>query len=188
MSSHAERVASPPTSRLGAREWARRIAYWAATVVMAIELASGAVWNLYPIAWIEAQLDHLGYPIYFAYILAFWQAAAVAAIFAPRLARLKDCAYAGCVFLWSGAVVSHVVRDSGFTLWGWPALLVVLTAVSWSLRPATHRQPKPQWETNPRSWVMPLLLIAGCFAFAFGTLATSDAVFYERAVDLGWID
>lgn len=176
------------TTRTGARHWIRRIGYWAATLVITIELASGSVWNLYPIAWIEAQLGHLGYPSYFAYLLAFWQAAAVVALFAPRLSRLKDCAYAGCFFLWSGAVVSHLVRDSGLTLWGWPLLLVALTVVSWALRPAEHRAPAPQWETRPRAFVIPALLLLGSYAFAFGTLSASEEVFYQRAVDLGWID
>lgn len=180
--------AAPAKPALGAREWTRRIVYWIATAVIAIELASGAVWNMYPIAWIEAQLDRLGYPLYFAYILAFWQAAAVVAIFAPKLSRLKECAYAGCFFLWTGAVISHLASDNGLTLWGWPALLTTLTVVSWALRPADHRQPQPQWETRPRAWVVPVLLIAGCFAFAFATLSASDATFYQRAVDLGWID
>src|SRR5262245_66339718 len=73
----------------------RTIAFWATTFVVVFELAAGSVWNLMQIEWIRVQLDHLGYPLYFAYILGVWHVAGAAAIVAPRFPRLKDWAYGG---------------------------------------------------------------------------------------------
>ncbi|MFC6902113.1 DoxX family protein [Nonomuraea dietziae] len=73
----------------------RLIAFWATTFVIVFELTAGSVWNLVPIEWVEAQLRHLGYPHYFAYILGVWQAGAAVAIIAPRLPLIKEWAYAG---------------------------------------------------------------------------------------------
>jgi hypothetical protein len=51
----------------------RTIAYWIFTVLLVFELIAGSVWNLSQIEWVHIQLNHLGYPLYFAYILGVWQ-------------------------------------------------------------------------------------------------------------------
>ena len=83
--------------------WIRTIAYWTSTFVVVFELVAGSVWNLMRIEWVRVQFNHLGYPPYFAYILGVWHIGAAAAIIAPRFPRLKEWAYAGSFFLWSGA-------------------------------------------------------------------------------------
>src|SRR5262245_16859915 len=82
----------------------RTITFWATTFVVVFELAAGSVWNLRRIEWVRVQLSHLGYPDYFAYVSGAWQIGAAAAIIAPRFPRLKEWAYAGSFFTWSGAV------------------------------------------------------------------------------------
>ena len=42
-------------------------------VLLVFELAAGSVWNLLQIEWVRVQLNHLGYPLYFAYISGVWQ-------------------------------------------------------------------------------------------------------------------
>lgn len=100
--------------------WSRisPIAFWATTFVIALELAAGSVWNLLTIEWVEVQLHHLGYPHFFAYILGAWQAGAAVAIVAPGLPLLKEWAYVGAFFLWSGAVASHLSVGDGLQSWG----------------------------------------------------------------------
>jgi hypothetical protein len=88
----------------------RTIAFWATTFVVVFELAAGSVWNLMRIEWVRVQLDHLGYPLYFAYISCVWHVGGAAAIVAPGFARLKEWAYAGAFFTWSGAVASAPTR------------------------------------------------------------------------------
>jgi len=85
-----------------------QIAFWATTFVVVFELAAGSVWNLMTIEWVEVQFDHLGYPHFFLYIIGAWQVGAAIAIIAPRLPLVKEWAYAGSFFLWSGAVLSHL--------------------------------------------------------------------------------
>src|SRR5918994_6882630 len=81
------------------------ITFWATTLIVVAELVAGSVWNLLRIEWIRAQLSHLGYPDYFAYILGASHVGGAAAIMAPGFPRLKEWAYAGSFFLWSSAVV-----------------------------------------------------------------------------------
>src|SRR5262245_30258285 len=84
----------------------RTVTYWTSTVLLVFELVAGSVWNLLQIEWVRVQLNHLGYPPYFIYINGVWQLCGAAAIIAPRLPRLKEWAYAGSFFHFSGAVAS----------------------------------------------------------------------------------
>jgi hypothetical protein len=53
----------------------------------------------------------------------------------PRFPRLKEWAYAGMVFIYTGAVASRLaVGDRPVTLVG-PIIFIGLVAASWSLRP-----------------------------------------------------
>jgi predicted metal-binding membrane protein len=81
----------------------------------------------------------LGYPTYFLVILGIWNMLGAAALLAPRFPLLKEWAYAGAFFAYSGAIVSHVITGKGMPeVWVLTAL-VVLTAASWALRPAARR-------------------------------------------------
>ncbi len=82
---------------------------------------------------------HLGYPAYFMSILGVWYVAAGLLLLVPRLARLKEWAYAGLVFNYTGAAASHIwVGDGPETLVA-PAIFLGLTAASWALRPPERR-------------------------------------------------
>ncbi|SDC93670.1 DoxX family protein [Glycomyces harbinensis] len=176
----------------------RTVAYWAVTLVMAYELASGSVWNLIPIEWIEAQLRHLGYPHHFAYLIGVWQVGAVAVVVAPRLALVKEWAYAGCFFLWSGAVVAHLVAGDGVRSWGVPLVFVLVGVASWALRPADRRLPETRlrhretrtgdWEARPRAWAVPIGILAALYAVSFLTLPAMDDLTREWAVENGWTE
>jgi len=117
----------------------RPIAFWLTTFVIVLELISGSAWNLLTIDWIEAQLGHLGYPDYFAYVLGVCQFAAAVAITVPGFRLIKEWAYAGILFLWSGAVVSHLANGDGPVSWGPPLMFLTFAVASWALRPATRR-------------------------------------------------
>src|SRR5215813_3108551 len=84
----------------------RTITFWTFTFIVVFELVAGSVWNLLQIEWVRVQLNHLGYPLYYTYITGVWQIAGAAAIIAPGFPRLKEWAYAGAFFQWSGAVAS----------------------------------------------------------------------------------
>ncbi|MGW3811696.1 DoxX family protein [Micromonospora sp. NPDC005113] len=188
----------------------RPIAFWLTTFVIVFELIAGSVWNLLTIEWVEVQLRHLGYPHFFAYVLGAWQAGAAVAIIAPRLPLLKEWAYVGALFLWSGAVVSHLSVGDGLQSWGVPLMFGVCAIASWVLRPADRRlqetrlrrdrpagvgqdgagslEIRPQaWEIRPRAWVVAIGLLVVLYAVSFLTLPVVEDVMREQAVKLGWI-
>jgi uncharacterized membrane protein YphA (DoxX/SURF4 family) len=115
------------------------IAFWSCTLIIALELFAGSMWALFRIPFDREQMAHLGYPLYMLYILGGWKLAGGAAILFPRFPRLKEWAYAGALFDFSGAVASHLFVGDSPTNWAYPAILVALTLVSWALRPNGRR-------------------------------------------------
>jgi hypothetical protein len=196
----------PATVTRSGWNWSRirPIAFWATTLVIVAELAAGSVWNLVPIEWVEAQLRHLGYPHFFAYVLGVWQAGAAVAIIAPGLPLIKEWAYAGAFFLWSSAVVSHLMVGDGLRTWGPPLMFGTCALASWALRPADRRFPTTRlrryrpaddgqdWAgpsvTRPRAWAVPIGLLVILYAVSFLTLPAAEAMTHGWAVDLGWIE
>ncbi|OLT03144.1 hypothetical protein BJF90_26940 [Pseudonocardia sp. CNS-004] len=189
----------------------RPIVFWVTTLVVVFELAAGSVWNLTRIEWVEVQMHHLGYPQYFDYISGAWQGAAAVAIIVPGFPLLKEWAFAGVFFLWSGAAASHLAAGDGFGVWGAPLLFVVCGIASWVLRPADRRLPgtrprrdrgadteqdgagqpdaRPRaWATRARAWAVSIGLLVVVYAVSFLTLPVVEYFTHEWAVELGWID
>jgi uncharacterized membrane protein YphA (DoxX/SURF4 family) len=116
------------------------IAYWVTTLVVASEMALGGVWDLLQISYVRNVIEHLGYPTYFLLILGAWKIPCSIALLAPRFARLKEWAYAGAFFNYTGAVASHLSVGDGAAKWAMPLAYTVLTLASWALRPADRRE------------------------------------------------
>jgi hypothetical protein len=168
----------------------RIMTYWTFTILLVFELAAGSLWNLLQIEWVRVQLKHLGYPLYFTYILGAWQIGAAAVIIAPRFPRLKEWAYAGSFFQFSGAVVSHLLAGDGVEAWLPALVFLMFVIVSWALRPADRRLSNAGLapETRPLAWAVPIGILLLLFVVSYLTLAAVNAAFHKRAVDLGWID
>ncbi len=112
------------------------IVYWSATVIVGLVLLSGGVAQLIRRPENVAGMAHLGYPVYMLTILGFWKIAGAMVLFAPGLGRLKEWAYAGAFFDFTGAVASHIASGDGAGTFIWPGLFAAFTLVSWALRPA----------------------------------------------------
>src|SRR5499426_1575980 len=136
----------------------RTITYWTFTFLLVFELVAGSLWNLLQIEWVRVQLNHLGYPLYFAYILGVWLIGAAAVIISPGFPRLKEWAYAGSFFNFSGAVASHLLAGDVVDVWLPPLVFLMFVIVSWALRPADRRLPDAGLapETRPLTWVVPI--------------------------------
>lgn len=118
---------------------AKKIVYWISTVWLALGMTSSAVVQLMRIPEGVQSVTHLGYPEYLLTILGTWKILGVIAILAPGFRRLKEWAYAGFFFVASGAMTSHLIMRDPFGEVFPSALLLVLTVVSWYLRPDSRK-------------------------------------------------
>jgi hypothetical protein len=115
-----------------------KIIYWVATIWLASGLLAGGIQQLFLTENFVEIFQHLGYPLYLMRILGAWKILGAIAILIPGYRLLKEWAYAGSFFLWTGALISHLV-------WGdvdmsFPAIiLTILTLVSWSFRPKERK-------------------------------------------------
>ncbi|MGP3930896.1 DoxX family protein [Nonomuraea sp. KM88] len=119
------------------------IIYWAATLGFTGALLSGGVADLIHRPETVAGMAVLGYPGYFLYIIGFWKVLAPAAILLPQFTRLKEWAYVGAFFNFSGAVVSHLVSGSEWYHVAYTSLFTLCTLTSWALRRHEHGVMKP---------------------------------------------
>jgi uncharacterized membrane protein YphA (DoxX/SURF4 family) len=116
----------------------RTMAYWATTLVLATECVVGGVMGALRLPPFMGIVEHLGYPAYFMTILGVWYMLAGAALLAPRFPRLKEWAYAGLVFNYTGAAASHLAVGDGAGTLVAPIIFTGLTIASWVLRPSAR--------------------------------------------------
>jgi DoxX-like family len=117
----------------------RNIAYWVTTLVLATECVVGGVMGALRLSpFIEINV-HLGYPAYFMTILGVWYVLAGVALLAPRFPLLKEWAYAGLIFNYTGAAASHLAVGDGVGALIAPTVFTGLAVASWALRPPGPR-------------------------------------------------
>ena len=129
-------------SRGRSARW-RAAAYWLATAAVAAELGVGGGWDIARIPYVRELVTHLGYPLYFLTLLGIWKVAGAAALLVPGRPLLKEWAYAGAFFTYTGALVSHLVTGYALSETGLLAVMIAATVGSWALRPACRRLPLP---------------------------------------------
>jgi len=116
-----------------------RIIYWVATVWLSLGMVSTGIVQILPMKEEVLKFSALGYPAYLLTILGVWRILGVLAVLVPKIPLLKEWAYAGFFFAMSGAIVSHLASGSEFVELFGPALLLVLTILSWYFRPADRK-------------------------------------------------
>src|SRR5699024_9465292 len=117
----------------------RKITCWVATVVLILGLLGTGIQQLLqvdavgalapPFAW---GIVELGYPIYILTILGVWKFLGAVAILIPKYPLLKEWAYAGIFFLFTGALFSHTASDHPWYVFIPKDLLLFLTFLSLS--------------------------------------------------------
>lgn len=125
---------------------AKKITYWIATIWLCLGMLATGIQQIMHMQ-VEGAISppgvegiiHLGYPVYLLTIIGFWKILGVIALLAPRLPLLKEWTYAGFFFLLTGAMYSHIaISDPAKELIP-GVLLLVLTIISWYLRPESRR-------------------------------------------------
>jgi uncharacterized membrane protein YphA (DoxX/SURF4 family) len=116
-----------------------RIVYWISTIWLALGMLSTGLVQLFKMEEEVDKMTQLGYSDYILTILGIWKILGVIAVLIPKFPLLKEWAYAGFVFAMSGAVFSHIASGDGAKEFFGPALLLILTVVSWYFRPAERK-------------------------------------------------
>jgi uncharacterized membrane protein YphA (DoxX/SURF4 family) len=117
----------------------RKTAYWVTTILGPTSFVIGGVLNLTQSEQVLTALQHLGYPAYFASMLGTWKLLGAIVITVPRLARLKEWAYAGFCFDLTAAAFSHASVGDGAVNIVAPLVYLALVLASWALRPESRR-------------------------------------------------
>ena len=86
--------------------------YWISTVLLGAFLLLGGVMDVLRAPPVVQAITVLGYPAYLASILGVWKLLGLAAIATPGLPRLKEWAYAGIAFDFSGAAIPRSTRGT----------------------------------------------------------------------------
>jgi uncharacterized membrane protein YphA (DoxX/SURF4 family) len=116
-----------------------KIIYWVATIWLSLGMVSTGIVQIIQMEEEVQKMNTLGYPTYFLTIIGVWKVLGVIAVLVPKFPLVKEWAYAGFFFLMSGAIFTHLaVADEAVEYFG-PALLLVLTIVSWYFRPANRK-------------------------------------------------
>jgi uncharacterized membrane protein YphA (DoxX/SURF4 family) len=116
----------------------KNIGYWLATAIVVFVLLAGGAASLSARPENAQGMKDLGYPVYLMTILGVWKMLGGLALLAPRLPRLKEWAYAGIFFDFTGAVCSHVAVGSDTRHVVVPAVFAVVALASWALRPPSR--------------------------------------------------
>ena len=117
----------------------KKTLYWISTGLLAAFLLLGGVMDVLHAPPVVQTVVALGYPVYLATILGVWKLLGAAAITTPGLPRLKEWAYAGVLFDFSGAALSHAISGDPPAKVAVPLVLLGIAAASWALRPASRR-------------------------------------------------
>lgn len=120
---------------------AHKIIYWIATIWLSLGMFATGIGQLFKANGQGGadMLAHLGYPAYLLTILAFWKILGVVAVLIPKFPLVKEWAYAGFIFIMSGAIFSHLAVNDPLVGILPALLLILLTVVSWYFRPESRK-------------------------------------------------
>lgn len=116
-----------------------KIIFWVSTSLLSFGMFASGISQLLHLPEMNKLITHVGYPLYFMYIIGTWKIVGVIAILIPKYPLLKEWAYAGFFFLMTGALTSHLfMGDSGNAIFG-PLFQTIFVLLSWYFRPADRK-------------------------------------------------
>jgi DNA-binding transcriptional LysR family regulator len=117
---------------------ARKISYWASTVLIAAMSGFAAFSYLTGAPEAVAGFTHVGYPQQLRVILGIAKLSGAIALIVPGFPTLKEWAYAGFTFAWIAATVAHYLAGDG-PLAALPLVPLALLGISYVTRPENRR-------------------------------------------------
>jgi len=116
-----------------------KIIYWLSTALLSFGMLGSGISQILHVKEMNELIAHVGYPLYFMYIIGVWKILGVIAILIPNFKLLKEWAYAGFFFLMTGALISHLfMGDGGNAIFG-PLFQTIFVVLSWYFRPADRK-------------------------------------------------
>ena len=116
-----------------------KVIYWILTIFLAIAMTAGGVQQMLQVGGYNEIVTKLGYPLYMLSIIGTWKILGVITILIPKAPLLKEWAYAGFVFVMSGAAISHIVMGQPFTEALPSLILLLIIFLSWYFRPVERK-------------------------------------------------
>ena len=117
----------------------RMVGYWVTTGLFCAVLSFSGFAHITHVESMVESMAELGYPLYVMRILGAAKLLGVAAVLAPGRPLLKEWAYAGFTFNLLGATASHAFTGDPLSATIRPAILLLLVAASYLLRPTARR-------------------------------------------------
>lgn len=105
-----------------------KIIYWVATSLLAAGMAMSAYMYLTKNPELVGAFQTLGFPVYFVSILGVAKLLGAIVLLAPAGTRLKEWAYAGFIFVFVGAIWTHLVTNTPFIS---PLVFLIVLGVSY---------------------------------------------------------
>jgi uncharacterized membrane protein len=116
-----------------------KIIYWTSTALLSVGMLGSGIAQITHQKEMNELMTHVGYPLYFMYIIGVWKILGVIAILIPKFPLVKEWAYAGFFFLMTGALFSHLAMgDAGKAIFG-PLFQSCFVVLSWYFRPADRK-------------------------------------------------
>ena len=116
-----------------------KIIYWIVTALLAFGMLANGLAQIFHTKGFVDIIVHLGYPLYFLYIIGVWKILGVIAILIPRFKLVKEWAYAGFFFAMSGATFSHIALGDPMKEMAPSLVLLILVVLSWYFRPEDRK-------------------------------------------------
>ncbi|MGH9373692.1 MAG: DoxX family protein [Vicinamibacterales bacterium] len=119
---------------------ARKVIYWATTVILAALSAFAAFTYLSAAPEAVTGFAHVGYPQQLRVMLGIAKISGAIALLVPGFPKLKEWAYAGFTFTWIAAFVAHYTAGDGAAS-ATPLVLLGLLGISYVTRPVSRQWP-----------------------------------------------
>jgi len=110
-----------------------------------------------------------------------WKLPCGVVLLPPGFPRIKEWAYAGAFFNYSGAVASHALVGDRVSILVGPLIFAIVTLASRALRPSTRRLATGrEKDTRPIEWIVLIILAIVMLVVSLLTLPTGSPAFQKR--------